>query len=163
MNRAARLARELDGTGLEHRAAELATLPVAQVDLIVAAVRASRRVGREHEKDLRRRRRSDARRFRWYDESELTARNVAVLEAQGERAAGNPDALAGLAEARDSIDRRIAAAVPRLREAGYLDVEIAAALGISKQLLGQRYGRRRTPDQSRSLFTPGDPETGGDR
>ena len=43
MNREERLRAALAGTGLEDRAADLATLPTGQVDLIVSALKASGR------------------------------------------------------------------------------------------------------------------------
>ena len=51
-----RLRRELPAD-LKDRAGELAELPVAQVDLIVAGLRASHRAGREYEQQMRRRNR----------------------------------------------------------------------------------------------------------
>jgi DNA-directed RNA polymerase specialized sigma24 family protein len=142
VNRADRLARELKGTGLEDRAAELAGLPVTQVDLIVAALRSSRRAGREHEKQIRRQRKADARRHRWYDESELADRNVRMISSTGDRATRDLDALESLAGFIRHADRLERIAVDKLRAQGVSDPQIAQALGVTRDAVGRRFGRR---------------------
>jgi hypothetical protein len=142
VTREQRLRAALTGTGLEEQAADLASLPAAQVDLIVSAIRASHRAGREHERQVRRQRKADARNHRWYDEDQLTRKNVGSISAAGQRARTNPDALAGLAQARAAIDREIDHAVIQLRRE-YPDTEIAAVLGFTSAAIGQRYGPRK--------------------
>ena len=63
MNREERLRAALDGTGIEDRAADLATLPAAQVDLIVSAIKASGRAALVRDQDRRRQRREDRRKY----------------------------------------------------------------------------------------------------
>jgi hypothetical protein len=150
VNRKDRLRRELAGTDLEHRAAELAGLPVAQVDLIVAALRSSRRAGREHERRVRRQRKADARRHRWYDESELAGRNIRMIARTGDRARRDLDALESLAEFAENIDRLTHLAVAALRDQGVSDPLIASALGRTRDAVGRRFGRRGPSTSERS-------------
>lgn len=139
MNREDRLRRELAGTGLEDRAADLAGLPVAQVDLIVAALRASHRAGRDHEAQVRKRNRGRAR-----DADEIAEGIARLLDGMGRRAeAGDLDAAAVLYDLTERRGPRLLrAGVAGLRAAGYSDPEIAAGLGVTRQAIGERFGRR---------------------
>jgi len=134
--------------------AELAARPAAEVGQIVALARQARRDAIAHEAERKRQQKQDARRHHHYDESQLAGRNLRMISAAGSRAGASLDALSGLAEARDAIAGRIALAVPLLRARGFTDPEIAAALSISRQAVGQAFGRKRH-------LTSGAPESGG--
>jgi len=187
VNRADRLARELPA-GLKDRAAELATLPAAQVDLIIGALRSAHREGREHERQVRRQRRADASKYHHYDEEQLADRTAGVLEATALRAAGLPtrsqrnqaaaigaepaatngnlDALAALARFKREIPGLEEMAVAGLRARGDVsDTEIGMALGydraFARQAVGQRFGRKsQAADCSDHRYT-GQAGTGG--
>ena len=82
MTREERLRAALDGTGLEDRAADLATLPAAQVDLIVSALRASGRAALARDKARRRQRVADRRKYNHiedYQQAEATNRQTLAL------------------------------------------------------------------------------------
>lgn len=51
-------------------------------------------------------------------------------------------ALADVARQRDEVARREAAAVRRARTAGYSWEAIGSSLGVSKQAMHKRYGKR---------------------
>lgn len=142
MNREERLRRELPD-GLKDQAAGLAGLPAAQVDLVVRALRASHRAGREHEKQVRRQRREDRRKYNHIEDHDYAAASVRVLAGLGGRAGRSLDALGDLdrfiAEAGPAV---LAMSVNDCRARGYSDGEIGAALGITRQAVGQRFGRK---------------------
>ncbi len=145
MNREDRIRRELPDT-LEDRAAELAGLPADQVDLIVAALRASHRAGRQHEKELKRQRKTDDKKHGNYDESQLAARNLRLVTSTGKRASANLDALASLVEFTRHSQATIDLAVDGLRANGVSDTDIGVTLGrppeFARQAVGRKYGRR---------------------
>lgn len=141
MNRADRLRRVVPGAPAALITA-LAARPAAEVDLIVAALRQARRDERQHQAELRRQRKRDDRTYRNWDEADLSGRNLRLISRQGVRAATNLDALAGMAEARRLLDDGIAAAVASLRALGHRDEKIGQALGVSRQAVGQRFGRK---------------------
>jgi hypothetical protein len=146
VNRADRLRAELPGAG-DELIGQLAAMPAAAVALIVAALRQAKRDDRLAADEWKRQRKADNRRYGNTDEFELTSRNLRMLKSQGSRAAANLDALEGLAQARRYIDDRIGDAIAALRASGkYADDEIAAKLGITRQGLGQRYGRKQASD-----------------
>jgi len=139
----------------------LAGRPAAEVDLIVAACRQAARDDRERRDALRRRRRAEARRYGWYDEEQLAARNNAVLSAQGGRAVkGSLDALAWLAASHRHIETLIADGVDALRDRGSSDGEIGRALGITRQSVGERFGRRGARQGSLTPDEPAGPAAG---
>ena len=74
------------GTGLEDQAADFASLPAAQVGLIVSALKASGRAALAADKARRRQRKKDNRENGNYDESQLADRN----DRQDAVAAGPP-------------------------------------------------------------------------
>lgn len=141
MNRKERIRREAPGAD-EEVITRIARLSVTQVDDIVAALRQARRDALAHEVSRRRQRRKDARAHNWYDEEDLAQRNRRIVSSAGDRAAGNLDALAALAALVRHADEAIALAVDGLRANGYSDPEIGSALGVTKQAVGQHYGRR---------------------
>jgi DNA-directed RNA polymerase specialized sigma24 family protein len=65
-----------------------------------------------------------------------------MIGAAGRRARMSLDALTGLALAADAIEGETAKAVADLRAQGYSDREIGAALGVSPEAVGQRFGRK---------------------
>lgn len=136
-----RLRRVVPGASPELIAA-LAARPLGEVDLIVALARQARRDALSDDKAKRRQRKRDDREHGNYDESQLTGRNVRLLQRQGVRAGSNLDALSGMAQARKLIDDGIALAVGGLRDCGYSDEEIGQALGVTRQAVWQRYGRK---------------------
>ena len=160
MNRADRIRRVVPGAaaGL---VAELATLPAAEVDLIVAALRQARRDALQQEANRKRQRKADDRKHGNVDESELTGRNLRMLRSQGARAVTSLDALSGLVEARQTIDDRIDTAARQLR-AEYSDVEIARVIGVTSAAVGQRYGTRTSRRDPATAASPdsSDLETG---
>ena len=165
MNREERLARELDGTGLEHRAAELAGLPVAQVDLIVMIARASRRAGREHERQVRRQRVADRRKYGHVEDDQAAAATERQTLALARRAGANLDTLARLRQHYDDGTAVLALAVVGARAQGYSDTAIGMALGhdkaFARQAVGRRFGRRNQADACSDDHYTGLAGTGG--
>jgi hypothetical protein len=143
MNKADRI-REV-APGLSDEAiARYARGTVAEVDDLVRALRQARRDALQKAADQRRQRRLDNRRYGNYDESQLTERNVRVLRSQGRRAlGGNLDALTALGEMTRHLEAITALAVEGCRARGYSDPVIASALGITRQAVGQRFGRKK--------------------
>ena len=141
MNREERLRAALAPAGLEDQAAGLAGLPAAQVALIVAAVRASHRAGREHERQVRRQRVADRRKYGHVEDEQQALATERMLSAAGQRAVRSPDALADLVRfERVTIPGLKQMAVAGLRAQGYSDPQIAAALAVTSQRVGQLYG-----------------------
>ena len=68
---------------------------------------------------------------------------VRMIGGMGRRASADLDALAALADAVDNARAILALAVDGCRARGYSDGEIGAALGITRQAVGQRFGRKR--------------------
>lgn len=141
MNRADKLRARAPGAD-DGLVAQLAALPAEVVDAVAKFGTHARRDGVAHDRELRRRRRADARAHGHYDAEELTARTRRAVAADGRRAGYNLEALAGLAMIKRTADDLILAAVPQLRTQGYSDTEIAAALGISQPAVCQRWGKR---------------------
>jgi len=76
----------------------------------------------------------------------------------GRRASTDLEALEWLAGAADYARAALAMAVDGCRAQGYSDGEIGTALGITRQAVGQRFGRKR--DVHAGQAETGDP--GGD-
>lgn len=156
MNREDRLRRELPAE-LKNRAGELAGLPVAQIDLIVAALRGSHRAGREHEKQARRQLRERKQRQRENAGFDTSADDAEVADATEAmvsrslvpRAAISLEALARLDQHYKDGPAVINLAVAGARARGYSDTQIGVALGhppeYARQAVGQRFGRRGSP------------------
>jgi predicted nucleic acid-binding Zn ribbon protein len=68
---------------------------------------------------------------------------VRLIRRMGARADGDLDALVSLAEMIDRARDTLALAVDGCRARGYSDGEIGAALGTTRQAVGQRFGRKR--------------------
>ncbi len=68
---------------------------------------------------------------------------VRLIRSMGKRAAVDLEALTWLAGAADYARGALAMAVDGCRARGYSDGEIGAALGITRQAVGQRFGRKR--------------------
>lgn len=128
----------------------LASLPLAEVDLVVAALKQARRDAVEEERSRRKQRKRGVR----YDVDEIAARNGRIVRATGQRASGDLDALAALANMADHARAMIPVAVDGLRVRGYSDTEIGEALGVSRQAVGQTYGRRHDPHMDSFGRTP---------
>jgi hypothetical protein len=143
MNKADRIRSAAPGLS-EAEITRLARGTVAEVNSLVRALRQARRDAIDAEAAKRRQRRIDNRTHGNYDEAQLTERNIRVIGKQGERAGdGNLDALAALGSMLRHVDDCIGLAVEGCRAKGYSDPEIASALGISRQAIGQRYGRKK--------------------
>jgi hypothetical protein len=65
------------------------------------------------------------------------------IRKMGARASGDLDALGWLAGAVEYAREALAMAVDGCRARGYSDGEIGIALGITRQAVGQRFGRKR--------------------
>jgi hypothetical protein len=68
---------------------------------------------------------------------------VRQIRSMGRRACADLEALQWLAGAADYARTALAMAVDGCRAQGYSDGEIGAALGITRQGVGQRFGRKR--------------------
>jgi hypothetical protein len=132
MNREERLRAALDGTSIEDRVADLATLPAAQVDLIVSALKASGRAALARDRDRRRQRREDRRKYHHIEDGQQAeaCERQALALALARRAGSNLETLARLKEHYDDAPSVLALAVAALRAQGYSDGEIGAALGL---------------------------------
>jgi len=140
MNRYQRLERELEGTGgiTGHDIQALASLPAETVDVIVTALRATRRAGREDEK----RARANRRRGRVRDTSEVVGAIQRQFDGWVRRAALDLETAALLHAHCHRAQEILGTVVPSLRQRGYKDVEIGSALGMSKQLMQKKFGPR---------------------
>lgn len=132
MNRADRLRKLIPGADPALIAA-LAARPVAEVDLLVVALRQARRDGIAHEKARRAQRRADARKYHHYDEGQLAGRNLRLLDSTGRRATIDLAALEALDQLIEHAQVLRRLAVIGLHARGYADEEIAEALGITRQ------------------------------
>jgi hypothetical protein len=155
VTRVERLRAALDGTGLEDRAADLATLPASQVDLIVSALRASGRAALARDKARRRQRVADRRKYNHIEDHQQAAATERQTLALARRAGSNLDTLARLKEHYADGPSVLALAVAGLRAEGYSDGEIGRALGITRAAVGQRFGRK--GDVYAGLARTGDP------
>jgi DNA-directed RNA polymerase specialized sigma24 family protein len=68
---------------------------------------------------------------------------VRQIDRMGTRASADLYALGWLSSAADHARTALSVAVDGCRSRGYSDAEIGAALGISRQAVGQRFGRKR--------------------
>jgi hypothetical protein len=142
VNREERLRAALDVTGIEDRAADLASLPAAQVDLIVSALKASGRAALARDKERRRQRVADRRKYHHIEDDQQAEACQRQTLALARRAGSNLDTLARLKEHYDDGPSVLALAVAALRAQGYSDGEIGAALHCTRAAVGQRFGRK---------------------
>src|SRR5690242_8995834 len=91
VNREERLRAALDGTGIEDRAADLASLPALQVDLIVSALKASGRAALARDRDRRRQRREDRRKYHHIEDDQQAEACERQTLALARRASSNLD------------------------------------------------------------------------
>ena len=77
------------------------------------------------------------------EDTDYAAGVVRLIRSMGKRASADLDALQWLAGAADYARSALAVAVDGCRARGYSDGEIGAALGITRQAVGQRFGRKR--------------------
>jgi hypothetical protein len=80
---------------------------------------------------------------RTYETPEITAWVAAAIKKMGILAAADLGALYELAALTGNIHQALEFAVEGCRRAGYSDTEIGEALDISRQAVGQRFGRKR--------------------
>jgi hypothetical protein len=146
VNREERLRAALAGTGLEDRAADLAGLPAAQVDLIVSALKASGRAALARDKARRRQRKKDDRENGNYDESQLADRNDRQTLALARRASTNLETLERLKAHYDDGPSVLALAVAGARAQGRSWGAIAQALGVTRQTAWERFHCQTGPD-----------------
>jgi hypothetical protein len=143
MTREQRLRAALGGTGMEDQAPALARLPADQVDLIVRALKASGRAALDRDRQRRRQRREDRRKYGHIEDPDYAAASVRILDGLGRRAGVNLDALEALNRFITGDGPAVLGlAVDGLRARGYSDAEIGSALGITRQGVGQRFGRK---------------------
>ncbi len=142
MTRAQRLRAALGGTGMEDQAASLAALPAAQVDLICSALKASGRAALARDKARRRQRVADRRKHHHVEDHQHEAVCERMTLALARRAGGNLDTLARLKAHYDDADMVLGLAVAGLRAEGYSDGQIGDALGVTRQYVGQHFGRK---------------------
>ena len=142
MNRADRLRKVAPGAD-DNAVGVLASLPADQVALIASFARQAVRDDRREAAERKRQRKADDRVNGNHDEGSLTRRNVAVIASQGDRAKrGSLDALEGLGRIRAELDAITRIGVEGCRAVGIPDAVIAEALGITRQAVGQRFGRK---------------------
>ena len=146
MNRAQRL-RKAAPSAPDEVVEAVAALPLPVVNHVLVLLRDARKNAVHDYKALRRQRRLEGRKYRWWDEEQLAARNARIVRRNAERAAdGNLDALASLASLVSHAQEVIPLAVDGLRARGYSDTEIGVAIGhprrSARQAVGQHYGRR---------------------
>jgi hypothetical protein len=78
---------------------------------------------------------------------------IARIRKTAERADGNVEALEWLAAMEDAVRETLVIAVGGCRARGFSDAEIGRALGITRQAVGQRFGRKQ------EVYTePGEPQ-----
>jgi hypothetical protein len=140
VNRAERIRKVIPGAPDELVAA-VAAKPAAEVDLIVAALRQARRDALDQDKARRRQRVADRRKYGHVEDDQQASATERMLSATGQRAGRSLDALADLVRfERATIPGLKRMAVADLRAQGYSDPEIARALGVTSQRVGQLYG-----------------------
>jgi hypothetical protein len=151
----------LEGTGLEERAPELARLAAGQVDLIVSALRATRRVAVTKDKARRKQRTADRRQHRWIEYEQYADMFARQAAAMGHRAGGDLGALQRLAQHYDDGTFVMGLAVSGLQARGYSDAEIAGALGVTRQAVSQRWPWQRDLARPPGAQKPPDLPPGG--
>jgi hypothetical protein len=125
--------------------AALASLGQAEVAVITRVASQAGRDALSRQAERKRQRKADNRRHGNYDEADFIRRNEAVVTKQGERAAsGNLDALAALGTLHRHVGTWIRWAVEGCRAEGYSDTDIGEAIGITRQSVGERFGRKGT-------------------
>jgi hypothetical protein len=98
-------------------------------------------------------RRKGQKRERIIEDDSYAAGVVRLIRKMGVRASADLEALRWLAGAAEHARAALVVAVDGCRARGYSGGEIGAALGISRQAVGQRFGRKR------EVYT-GQPESG---
>jgi hypothetical protein len=88
-------------------------------------------------------RRRGQKRERVIEDDSYAAGVVRLIRKMSIRASADLEALKWLAGAAEHARGALAVAVDGCRSRGYSDGEIGAALGISRQAVGQRFGRKR--------------------
>lgn len=88
-------------------------------------------------------RRRGQKRERIIEDDSYAAGVVRLIRKMSIRASADLEALKWLADAAEHARGALAVAVDGCRARGYSDGEIGAALGISRQAVGQRFGRKR--------------------
>ena len=88
-------------------------------------------------------RRKGQKRERVIEDDSYAAGVVRLIRKMGVRASADLEALKWLAGAAEYARGALAVAVDGCRARGYSDGEIGAALGITRQAVGQRFGRKR--------------------
>ena len=88
-------------------------------------------------------RRKGQKRERVIEDDSYAAGVVRLIRKMGVRASADLEALKWLAGAAEHARGALAVAVDGCRSRGYSDGEIGAALGITRQAVGQRFGRKR--------------------
>lgn len=142
MSRESRLHSALPAEDAQELVQALAAMPSPDVDLVVRALRAAKRAGREEERELRRRQHRDIQRFRRTDDAKIADAANQMAKSLAKRAGGTMETLALLKAHYDDGPKMLTLAVEGARSQGYSDAEIGRALGVTGSAVGERYGRR---------------------
>jgi hypothetical protein len=146
MTREERLRAALADTGMEDRAADLATLPAAQVDLIVATLKAAGRAALARDKARRRQRVADRRKHHHIEDDQQAAATERQTLALARRASTNLETLERLKAHYDDGPSVLALAVAGARAQGRSWGAIAQALGVTRQTAWERFHCQTGPD-----------------
>jgi hypothetical protein len=120
----------------------LAGKPTSDVDAIVAALKQARLDAVAEERERRAKRRAERSRLSRDDDDKLSNALEILTRSLAGRAGFNVDALELFAKHADLVHRLTAQAVEAARGNGWSDPQIAAALGVSRNAIGQTYGRK---------------------
>jgi DNA-directed RNA polymerase specialized sigma24 family protein len=127
-------------------AGQLAALPAADVDRIVRAVKSARRAALDEDKQRRRQRVADRREHRHIEDATYARAADRMMGGMGRRASASLDALEALNRQVQQGPVILGLAVEGCRSQGYSDAEIGRALGVTRQRVGQRFGRKQIVD-----------------
>lgn len=144
MNRADRIRKAVPSLAEEHIAA-LARLGLADVDVVIKAIRQARRDERLHQAKLKRQARIDKRNQPGLADEGFKAEEYAdslFLKSIVPRAGRSLDHLARLKQHYDDGPSVLSLAVAGARAQGYSDGHISKALGVTRQAVSQRFPRQ---------------------
>jgi hypothetical protein len=121
----------------------LASQPAGTVSVVAMFARQAVLDDRQRQAEARRQRKADARQHRHWDEDDLTARTLRLIEATAARAAGGDlRALAALAQFSRAAKAGISEASLALDAMGLPDTTVGQALGQTPDAVQKRRSRR---------------------
>jgi len=143
MNRADRIRKAVPGLAEEH-IATLARLGLADVDVVIKAIRQARRDERHHQAKLKRQEKPHRRRKYDDDDNNKVAdyADSLFMKSIVPRAGRNLMHLARLKQHYDDGPSVLSMAVAGARAQGYSDGDISKALGVTRQAVSQRFPRQ---------------------